>query len=133
MDDSRKLEHIRTRSPGGVPDEISGSGTEGADGMSECESAEAVVETTDLEGGRLLESWDDLLDLVPGERVLVPLESPVGEAVWVWNRSLGSETPPGDMARGIRDILQGLHENQKIRILEGVVTLLTGVARMGWK
>ncbi len=133
MEDAKKLEHIRTRSHGGVPGEASGSGTRGEEGMAETDPAEEPVETSGLEAGRLLESWEDLRDLAPGERVLIPLESPIGEAVWVWNRSLTREAPLGEMARGIREILLGLYEKQKVRILEGVVSLLEGLARMGWK
>ncbi len=108
-----------------------GSGAAGGEGEKRTAPVARSDVTMALEGGKVLANWDDLLDLAPGETVLVPLESPLGEAVWVWKKSLAMNNPVGQMGRGIREILLGLHENRKAQIIDGMATLLSGFARLG--
>ena len=91
------------------------------------------VEVSALEGGRILETWDDLLDLSPKERVLVPMPAELGEAVWVWHNSLELDNPAGKIGRGVRDLLLGLSAHDTERIVEGVGAVLLGFLELrGW-
>ncbi len=86
--------------------------------------------TQALEGARVIETWDDLLDLTEDEPILVALPSRLGQAVWVWHKTLDHTNPAGEMGRGVRDILLGLHENRVVQILEGVVGVMKGLAKL---
>ncbi len=77
-----------------------------------------VVET--LEAPKIINSSDDLGEAPPGESVLVPLRSPLADAVWVWTDSLDNENPAGDLARAVRDILPGMYLSDHSMIANGM-------------
>ncbi len=94
------------------------------------EGSTEVEEALAMEGGRVIETWDDLLDIEPGTEVLVPLEAPLAEAVWVWARTMEDDNPVGRLSRGVRDVLLGLHESNLRQVLEAVREILLSVGHM---
>ncbi len=115
-EESKSQEQVRTR----ARDQAE------APRAAEGEEEGPVVEA--MEGSRVLETWDDLLDLAPGEEVLVPLSSPVAEAVWVWAKTMEDDNPAGRLSRGVRALLLALHVSDYRGMLEATRTILLSLA-----
>ena len=88
----------------------------GEDGKGQ--DATLVVEA--LEGRKVIETYDDLEAASPGEVVMVGLPSPLADAVWVWAAHIEDETPGGEMARAMRDLILGFYRSDYASIIGAI-------------
>ncbi len=94
------------------------------------ESGNATLKAEAMDGGLVLEDWDDLLDLTPGSRVLVPLEARLGGAVWTWSRTMHHDNPAGRLSRGIRDLLLAMDRHEVVSMLQALNEMLAAFAAL---
>ncbi len=125
MADKRPGDETTGRERGSAPTDEGGDAGEGAEATGK-EAAGVEV----LECAPVIETWDDLLDLEPGQQAYVPLPSPTAEAVWTWHQFLGGEAPPDRLAQAVRHILMGLYVNDAGAILLGLVDALNAFSRL---
>ncbi len=107
--------------PQGVPQ--TPAGVPGAPG-------EPIETVAALSGDPVLEGWDDLIDLEPGQRALVPLPSPLADAVFTWARALEGEGIPAELACAVRGLLMAMHEHDVEMMMVGAVDLLRALSAL---